>query len=72
MFGLGKPAEATPAPRILELTDLNGIPVLLETSSIVSVHTHKGVTHVNTRDPITKQAFFFKVVESPLFIRKYL
>lgn len=72
MFGLGKSEEATPAPRILELTDLGGQPVLIETSSITSVHLHKGVTHVNTRDPITHKTLFFKVVETPLHIKKYL
>lgn len=71
MFGLPTKSK-DPAPRIIELTDENGEPVLIETAAITSVHRHNGTTHVNTRDPVTERNMFFKVMEPPSHIKDYL
>lgn len=71
MFGIGK-SESKPAPRLIELTDDEGFPVLIETEAIISVHMYRGTTHVNTRDPITHKNMFFRVAESPSYIKDFM
>lgn len=72
MFGLGKTEKHESVERLVELTDLEGQPVIFEAESIVSVHMHRGITHVNLRDIHTGRHMFFKVKETPLHIKSYM